>query len=163
MIMKGLSTKVAESYLESLKLHIAYVQEAGKLLGVPDNQLEIHDQSKYSEYEFPHYANQFFGVKNSTNFAYAWNHHIHNNPHHWQHWIFSDGYNPEDSNLENGAMIMPENYALEMIADWMGAEMAYGGSWDMTKWVESNYNRIKLHTQTREYVTSVLKSLGYNL
>jgi hypothetical protein len=58
-------------------------------------------------------------------------------------------------------MIMPSMYALEMIADWMGASMAYTGSWDMTDWLYKNMPNIRLHSFTAKYVREVLDMLGY--
>ena len=52
------------------------------------DQINVHDLSKYSNEEYKAYDDYFYGnktkaVKNAFN--YAWLHHIHHNPHHWQH------------------------------------------------------------------------------
>lgn len=163
-----LDLMTAEGYLESLCNHIQYVREAGEKLGVSEAQLKGHDDSKWSHEEFPYYALNFFGDKSavdqgkaSSNFAQAWLHHIHHNPHHWQHWIFPDGYTPKESSVENGIVQMPNIYALEMIADWMGASMAYTGSWDMQKWLWENMPKIRLHSITADFVRGQLDLLGY--
>lgn len=154
--------KWLEDFDESLRKHIFYVREAGKQIGVSLLQLEMHDLSKYSMEEFPYYARQFHGDKaDPDGFARAWLHHIHNNPHHWQHWIFPDGFTPKGSNIENGVAEMPYHYALEMIADWMGASYVYTGSWDMQEWLFKNIPRIILHSDTAEYVRQTLDMLGY--
>lgn len=121
----GVDLDVANAYIESLNEHITYVREAGQKIGVHQVQLDTHDRSKWSEAEFPGYARHFKGGGAPDLFASAWLHHIHHNPHHWQHWIFSDGYAPKNSQVENGVVAMPNVYALEMIADWMGASRAY--------------------------------------
>lgn len=150
------------AYLESLVLHIRSVQEAGRKLGVDEQQLRFHDQSKFSDAEFPAYAEHFHGGKpNPDRFAAAWLHHIHANPHHWNHWLFADGFSPKGSNVEAGAVEMPRRYALEMVADWMGSSMAYTGSWDMTKWLTENMGRIRLHSRTAAFVRDILRGLGY--
>lgn len=158
-----------EEYTTRLLSHIKYVQEAGRRIGVPDEQLKEHDASKFSVQEFQAYARYFFSRKNispvdsmfvENDFAFAWLHHIHNNPHHWQYWIFPDGFSPRDSSLENGVMEMPKNYALEMVADWMGAGRAYTGSWDMTDWFSKNAGRIRVHSKTAEYLCTVLSREG---
>jgi hypothetical protein len=147
---------------KSVNLHIAYVREAGAKLGVPSEQLEAHDQSKFSIAEFPYYARQFHGDHGDPDgFAQAWLHHLHNNPHHWQFWMFPDGFVPRGSKVENGVIEMPYNYALEMIADWMGASFAYTGSWDMSEWLFKNIPKITLHSNTAEYVRQTLDALGY--
>lgn len=153
--------QVAKDYVESLKEHIAYVQEAGRKLGLPNEQLDIHDKSKWEEPEFSGYALHFKGGGAPDKFAVAWIHHIHYNPHHWQHWIFPDNYTPNGSNVENGVIEMPEKYALEMVADWMGASKAYTGSWDMADWLSKNISRVIVHSKTAEYLRGILDHLGY--
>ena len=162
------TTETALAFARSLENHIALVQEACIKLGVPYEQYSIHDESKYSMEEFGAYAQNFHGNKSPVdaarigdNFAKAWLHHIHHNPHHWQHWLFADGWTPKNSTVVNGAIAMPSMYALEMVADWMGASMAYTGSWDMMSWLWENIPRIRLHPDTANFVRGVLGGLGY--
>jgi hypothetical protein len=158
----GIEMQWLEDYYESLNKHITAVREAGKKIGVSLLQQEMHDLSKYTVQEFPHYARSFHGDKaDPDGFAGAWLHHIHHNPHHWQYWIFPDRFVPKGSKVENGVVEMPPPYALEMIADWMGASYAYTGSWDMQKWLFKNIPRIILHSDTAEYVRQTLDALGY--
>lgn len=152
-----------EAFSKSLDKHIEAVREAGSKLGVPEMLLIHHDESKWSEAEFPHYARQFHGDKaDPDGFAGAWLHHLHQNPHHWQHWVFPDGYVLKGSSLENGVMPMPDKYALEMVADWIGASVTYTGSEDILEWLIKNAPKIRLHTRTEGFVKEVLLSLGYN-
>lgn len=154
--------EVELAYAESLKKHIQYVQEAGRKIGVPDWLLESHDNSQWGFPEFVGYAMHFHGGGAPDVFAIAWLHHIHHNPHHWQHWIFPDNFTPKGSReVENGVLQMSEIYALEMVADWMGASYAYTGSWDMTDWLGKNIPKIRVHSRTAEYLRQVLDSLGY--
>lgn len=156
-----IASEIAKAYEESLKEHIAYVKEAGRRIGVPPEQLDFHDESKWKEPEFSGYALHFKGGGAPNEFATAWIHHIHHNPHHWQHWIFPDGYTPEGSNVENGIVRMPEKYALEMIADWMGASKAYTRSWDISEWLKANIPRVSVHSETAKYLREQLDLLGY--
>lgn len=168
----------AQAYLQSLQTHIKYVQEAGDRLGVPRRVLNSHDESKFSRQEFMPYANYFFnedGTPRTTGrsvpveelsgteidiqyqFTLAWKHHLQHNDHHWQHWMFPDGYHTRmmvDTGImtEGGVMKMDGVAALHMIADWEGASMAYTGSWNMSAWLDSNIPRITLHPDTAEYV-----------
>ena len=159
----GVDPELAKRFEDSLHRHVNYVIEAGKQIGVPDHLLEKHDLSKLDAEEFSSYAHWFGGDKSDpAGFAQAWLHHIHNNPHHGQYWIFSDGYTLPGANLENGIMEMPEEYALEMIADWMGASMAYTGSWDMTDWLMKNASHIKVHSKTNHFLVQKLFELGYS-
>lgn len=152
----------ATRYLDSLVLHIQSVRQAGQRLRVLPQLLEFHDQSKFSGYEFRAAVDRFHGGDPEPDaYAAAWLHHVHNNPHHWQHWMFPDGFSPKGSSVEAGVMEMPRQYALEMVADWMGSSMAYTGSWDMTKWLTENMGRIRLHSKTARAVREVLWALDY--
>jgi hypothetical protein len=150
-------------YFESLRNHIAYTQEAGRQLGVPEQQLLVHDASKLDPIEWCAYASQFQGSGASRKFARAWLHHIQHNPHHWQHWMFPDGYTIKDSDVVNGILPMPNDYMLEMVADWMGSSMTYTGTWDMTDWLEKHLPRIRLHPNTWGDLREVLRNLGYKV
>jgi hypothetical protein len=157
-----MSDPIAE-YSDSLRQHIVYVQEAGRQIGVSEYLLKEHDASKWHMNEFDAYSEYFHnGKKNRTEFARAWLHHIHNNPHHWEHWIFSDpGYNFAGAEIVNRCIEMPKMYALEMVADWMGASRSYTGSWDMTEWLMKNASRIIVHPKTNQYLCDVLLNNGY--
>ena len=151
-----------DAYLESLISHITYVREAGQRLGVDIGLLEFHDESKFSDIEFLAAAEHWHGgAPNPDRYARAWLNHVHRNPHHWQLWIFPDGFIPKGSSVERGVMEMHRSYALEMVADWMGSSMAYTGSWDMTGWLAGNMGRIRLHTKTAAYVREILAWLNY--
>jgi hypothetical protein len=151
-----------EAFLDSLVKHITYVREAGEKIGVARHQLEWHDLSKFSVLELPGYVRNFFGDKaDPDGFASAWLNHIHQNNHHWQHYIFPDGHTPKGSTVENGVVFMPYHYALEMVADWIGASKAYTGSEDMTDWLVKNLPNIRVHSKTKEYLRQELDMLGY--
>jgi len=154
-----------KDFFESLHLHKLYVLEAGLIVGgIPEEALFNHDASKFTEAEYPHYARQFHGDKGDPDgFARAWLHHIHYNPHHWQHWIFPDGYSPTGSKIISGLMPMPVVYVREMVADWMGASRAYTGSWDMSDWLNTHLigDKIKAHPETIDLIYDVLFSIGY--
>lgn len=113
----------------------------------------IHDWSKFTLSEAPHYGRSFFGDrKDPDGFQRAWLHHANTNPHHWQYWILET----------NKILPMPKKFANEMVVDWMGAGRAYAGSWDMSGWLVNNLNKIELEESTREYVYEVLSELGYD-
>ena len=145
-------------YRSSLQAHIFHVKQAAdKILGMIPELVANHDESKWGMDEFPYYARQFHGDKGDPDgFARAWLHHIHHNPHHWQHWIFPDGFTPKGSSVENGVVEMPYRYTVEMVADWLGASMAYTNSWDMTDWLVANMERITLHSRTAAFVRDIL-------
>jgi len=157
----GVDKAVAVRFVDSLNRHLQYVREAGARLGIPVDILAEHDASKFSVFEFPGYARHFQGGGDPDAFSKAWLHHIHANPHHWQHWIFSDGWMLPGSQIENGVLPMPGIYVKEMVADWQGAQMAYTGTWDMSGWLIANMPKIRIHSQTAQHLREELDHLGY--
>lgn len=148
-------------YAQRLIQHIAFVREAGRKLGLPDEQMEVHDQSKWEYCEFEPYARRFdsrdvvrLSAQTKIDFMVALIHHYRHNPHHWQSWVISGYKDTEPTVLE-----MPEKYALEMVADWMGASLTYGQG--LEDWLTENWLRIRLHPETRNYVRTVLWDNGY--
>ena len=83
-------------------------------------------------------------------FDNAWNHHQAWNKHHWQYWFLI-----EDSGEET-ALEMPERYAREMLADWVGAGRAITGKLEVADWYDANKEKIRLHSKTRELVEKLI-------
>lgn len=142
------------SYYDALMMHVRYVQQIGKEFGVPEKLLNVHDQSKFTKYEFPHYADRFHGLKNhNRKFIKALNHHYRNNAHHAQYWIDKDGT----------MQTMPVVYVWEMVTDWHAASLQYNGNKDISKWLSEHYHRLQLSSVTRETLNEVLKELDYDI
>ena len=159
---------IAIAYMNKVTEHIQFVIDAGRKLGVPDYQILYHDNSKFGAVEFTAYARHFYGGGNPKGLAYAYLHHLHHNPHHWEHWCFSSNFGKgeddgETSGTENGALEMPMLYVKEMVADWIGASLAYTGSDDMSRWLSDNVKQIRLNPRTAEAVSGILSELGYNI
>lgn len=146
-------------YDEYLKDHISFVQKG--LSWICDNaprivekvdvdllkqQISHHDSSKYSAAEYTAYNNYFYGKRTTEVekvFNYAWLHHIHNNPHHWQHWLLQE---------DDGDMIpldMPENYVIEMLCDHWAFSWKSGNLKEIQSWYETNKDNIILSKNTR--------------
>jgi hypothetical protein len=131
--------------------HKYYVFMCGIELDVSLWQLLIHDLSKFSPAEFIPYAKYWEGGardgQGKVNFDRAFLHHLHHNPHHYEHWI-----------LHGTPVPMPDKYIVEMIADWGGAGMAYSGRFDLKEWLEKHWGRVssQLHPQTREKVSKIV-------
>lgn len=125
----------------------------------------VHDLSKFLPDEFIPYARYFYGDYPSWNkvkfipgwtsktkedvekdFDIAWLKHQKRNKHHWQYWLLQE----DDGGLKT--LKMPEQYMLEMVADWHGAGMAIHGKKETDKWYEKNYLKMKLHIDTRNSV-----------
>lgn len=150
----GIAEDIANKHIQSVNKHREAVMVAGLKIGVPKHQLEIHDLSKLDEEEFVGYAMHFHGGGAQELFDLAWLHHIHNNPHHWNHWVFPGG---------TKALPMPYHYVLEMVADWMGASHTYSKkrSYDITDWLFRSMSTIILHPDTAEMLRELLDHLGY--
>lgn len=144
-------------YLKQLLKHKYFVLIAGIHLGVPIWRLIIHDWQKFTPQEFPQYARYFMGGKQTRDkipFMYAWLHHVHHGPHHWQYWYLHPKYTFATS--ENGCLPMPETYIREMVADWLGASRVYTGSWNITEWTVKMIPRMQLHSKTKIILHDIL-------
>ena len=124
-----------------------------------DSLVEEHDDSKYSIEEYNAYDNYFYGSRSYQgvkDFDYAWLHHIHNNPHHWQYWVLV--------NDEDGEKIldMPDEYIIEMICDWWSFSWKSGDLTEIFKWYEDHPN-MKLSENTRKKVEDILHMIKEKL
>jgi hypothetical protein len=81
-------------------------------------------------------------------FNRAWLHHQKWNKHHWQYWVMPED-TPSNPSGNPKVLEIPERYAREMVADWIGAGRAITGSWDVRGWYSKNRDHIKLHPNTR--------------
>lgn len=150
----GLTQAIAYEYAVSIKQHITAVQKAGKLLGVRQDLLDKHDASKWSDEEFWISAKHFKGGGAPIEWQGAWLHHIHWNPHHWQHWMIPRF-------LGRTMVEMPEHYVLEMIADWIGASEVYSNTTDISAWLKQFVPEIALHPHSASFARKILTDLNY--
>ena len=123
-------------------------------------QINWHDVSKYLKDEYDAYDNYFYGKKTEkvkTEFNYAWLHHIHNNPHHWQHWVL---VNDEDGTK---ALEMPREYVIEMICDWWSFSHKTGNLYEIFDWYKSHKKNMILHENTKKLVKELLDRIKEEL
>ena len=144
--------------------HKWFVFLAGLRTKTPIWQLIVHDLSKFTPTEAPGYGTQFFGKHDDPlGFSYAWNHHQKVNKHHWEHWVMVSGH-ARGGYPDGSPLPMPERYAREMVADWLGAARAYEGRWPTTlkdwKWFNNNFEKIKVHKDTRFLLLCILATIG---
>ena len=118
-----------------------------------------HDNSKYTAKEYDAYDAYFYGGHRShkveEDFKFAWLHHIHNNPHHWQHWVLIN----DDPNEGEIILDMPYNYILEMIRDWWAFSWKSGNLNEIFKWYDEHKAYMKLSDKTRKTVESILAKI----
>jgi len=146
-------------YASYVARHKFFVFKAGLQMKAPIWRLVIHDYSKLSRAEWGPYVRRFYGGRpgvpvtddDSDDFRRAWLHHQHRNPHHWQAWILRQ----DDGQMK--VLRMPEHFAREMVADWMGAGRAITGRWAVYEWYQGGAGEaMLLHPETRKFVESLL-------
>ena len=155
-------------YDEYLYDHISNVRKAFEWLMEHDiipkdtyiPNLNMHDESKRSAEEYDAYDKYFYGGNKSykvvNSFNYAWLHHIHNNPHHWQYWVLQHDDEPEE------ALEIPFEYVLEMICDWWSFSFKSGNLYEIFDWYEKHKD-MKLHKKTRKLVEEILEKIKMEL
>ena len=122
-----------------------------------------HDSSKTSQEEYDAYDANFYGRNKSwvvvSEFKKAWLHHIHNNPHHWQHWVLIN-----DEAAEGTECIpMPLEYALEMVCDWWSFSWNSGNLTEIYDWYVEHKDNMKLHYNTRIFVEDLIDAIMVKL
>jgi len=152
------------AYLKVVLLHKRHVLTGCRRMRVPLWRGIIHDWDKFLPANFIAYADNFYnpdgtkrcvrdasGAYDSNSqpqeFRLAWLNHQ-RNKHHWQAWIsIGDGGNLEP-------LPMPEIYVLEMIADWIGAGIAYSGLSNPFPWYAKNKDKMILHKDTENMLAT---------
>ena len=123
-----------------------------------------HDLSKFSPIEFFESVKYYQGnrspidaCKEKKGYSKGWLHHKGRNPHHYEYWI---------DNLDQGgeALIMPREYAFEMICDYIGAGKAYmGKNFTYEKeyqwWLDKQRKPLLMHPVIIYFIDDVLLAL----
>ena len=124
-----------------------------------------HDQSKYTNDEYPAYDLYFYGNNRSfkvvQDFNYAWLHHIHNNPHHWQYWVLIED-DPKTDKRAIG-LKMPLKYVFEMIADWWSFSWRSGNLSEIFDWYQKHKEKIIMHDNTRKHIEGILDQIKHHI
>ena len=81
------------------------------------------------------------------NSDYDYTLHTKTNRHHWQYWT-----------VEGLPLEIPDEYILDMVADWMGAARAKTGSWNIREWYEANKDKMRLHPVTRKKIEKIISA-----
>lgn len=129
---------------------------------IAHNCMWSHDKSKYSDEEYDAYDAYFYGEKTpevEEAFNKAWLHHIHNNPHHWQHWVLIN----DDPELGEIVLDMPYANIIEMICDWWSFSWKAGNLYEIFDWYEKKKDYMKLSKNTRTTVEEMLSLIREKL
>ena len=155
-------------YLEQHRGNVAkgfkWIQENLPDLLIPINGVSYehqicycHDLSKDNEEEYNAYDAYFYGGNRSyqvvKDFNYAWLHHIHNNPHHWQYWVL---INDDDGTI---GLDIPYNYIIEMILDWWSFSWKTGNLYEIFNWYNEHKKTMILNETTKTIVESILNDM----
>ena len=139
---------------------------AGLRIRAPFWRLVIHDWTKFTPAEAPHYGRRFYGRNvDQLAFAQAWNHHHKSHPHHWEYWIPVTAHRL--SPVRAGEPLpMPEWAVREMVADWVGASRSYEGFWpqslDEWDWLRGESSKMRFHANTEQLLKKVLEEYFSN-
>lgn len=154
-------------------LDVANYCEEVRYYGELDEIIAQHDQSKRNrvpnadEYyelklEYDEYADYFYGVRDQEveeKFDLAWLSHIHQNPHHWQHWMLQN----DDPEIGLRLLDMPYVFIVEMVCDWWAFSWKSGNLYEIFDWYKTNKNGILLSDKTRVTLENILSGINAKL
>lgn len=161
--------EMSKEYREYLNKHIENINNGFEWLKLNfdlkpwlkvelSKQVATHDVSKYDlDDEFFDYMMYFYsdeqskGIENAFN--KAWLHHIHKNPHHWQHWVLIE----DDGNQI--AIDMPLQYIYEMILDWWSFSWGNNNLYEIFDWYDNHKKKMILSENTRLIVEQLLNTI----
>ena len=120
-----------------------------------------HDASKYDKAEYDAYDKYFYGANKTyavvESFNYAWLHHIHNNPHHWQYWVLLED-DPEEG-LPYKTLMIPLPYIFEMIADWWTFSWKNNNLFEIFNWYAEHRDKQYINPESRKILERILEKI----
>lgn len=155
---------MSKAYTKYIVEHCANVKKAYEWLVehkiISDkymHRIHTHDLSKYSDEEYAAYDKYFYGKEKTPEikdaFNFAWLHHIHANPHHWQHWVL---INDDDGTK---ALEMPEEYIIEMLCDHWSFSHKTGNLEEIFEWYDDHKKTIIFHKTTKKRYEELLDAI----
>lgn len=129
--------------------------DASKYNNIPDSDNYYELKCEYQPYVDYFYGEQTDDVK--TRFDLAWLSHIHNNPHHWQHWLLQ---NDEDGLL---TIDMPYVFIVEMLCDHWSFSWKNNNLTEVFDWYNKNKSKMILSDKTRSTYESMLEKIKNKL
>ena len=153
-------TEYIVAHRENVKKAYDWLKSHKIIKGNLEKQIMQHDASKYSDEEYDAYDKYFYGKEKTekvkSDFNYAWLHHIHENPHHWQYWVLKHDDEPDE------ALEMPYEYVVEMICDWWSFSFKIDKLDEIFSWYNQHKGMV-LHTNTRKLVEDILENIKKEL
>ena len=164
----------SERYNEYLEKHIQGVHDAYEWIerNLPELLSDVHDiveilinfhaNSKYQSEELLPYERYFYPANKVTedieeDFNKAWLHHIHENKHHWNHWVI----------VEDGGKLkpldMPKEYIIEMVCDHFSFAFTKNNPKELFDWYDKNKNKMILSSNTRKEYENILNKIKEKL
>jgi len=120
-------------------------------IDIVKNNVEKHDDSKFSNEEFESYRQFFYPInpdkKNKNKMNYGWLNHIHSNKHHWNYWVIVDAEGIT-------ALDMPVEYIAEMILDWLAMGMKFNNS--VKDFYNNNVDKMVLSPNTKVLIDRII-------
>mgnify|MGYP007069858149 CR=1 FL=1 len=128
-------------------------------------QIKSHDWSKRTEEEYGAYDAYFYGTGSGPAgkapevqraFDRAWLHHIHNNLHHWQHWVLIDDEGDNSNGDKYKPLDIPNECIIEMICDWWSFSWKKGDLREIFNWWDEHLDKVIMTDSSREKVEGLL-------
>lgn len=138
-----------------------YGKELSKHLDYDDEKLKFrvlfHDASKFSEYEFEGYRQNFYPEEGvlpiHSRFEKAWRHHFTFNDHHPEHYMCKNASIP---------FKVPDLALAEMFLDWCAMSMKFGSRPDA--WFETiGCNELHFEKRTGQKVFDLIRDFDWSL
>ena len=118
-----------------------------------DYLIEIHDMDKFEDlhcrsihYNYGRTLNLSIETPEDSDFDKVSQLHKESNGHHWNYWI-----------VEGQAEEIPEEYVLEMLADWASFQFVKNSKGNAHSWWDSNKDEIEIHPNTRKLIDHYMK------
>jgi hypothetical protein len=120
------------------------------IMPIIKERVKVHDISKLSENEFEGYRQFFYPCKGEEPdkdlLNKAWLHHIHNNDHHWEHWVICG--------INDNAIEMPFECIFEMLLDWAAMSIKFDDS--PRQFYEKNKSTMLFHENSIKTIESII-------
>ena len=145
--------RALNKYFYYLYIHKKFIWNVGKKYNLSFLQRLLHDWDKYFDLVIVFGYSLYFYYDGRNNpkfkkiFKLAKQRHYDRSPHHWEHWY--DGL---------FCRRMDDKFIIEMLVDWISANLANGGDGNPKKWFYGSlYSRkMFLHPETENKLKGII-------